>query len=87
MSTFMEMEINLYQYALCWWLNLHHPEGQVARWTETLQQYDQVEHRPGSRHGNADALSRQQCSQDTCNHCDGLDVADQAKMSGEQVLM
>eukprot|EP00731_Ephydatia_muelleri_P015652 Em0009g76a len=38
--------------------------GQVARWLEILAEFDfDVIHRPGLRHGNADALSRIQCKQ------------------------
>ncbi|KAA3679460.1 uncharacterized protein DEA37_0005708 [Paragonimus westermani] len=39
--------------------NFREPEGQVARWLEYLQDYDfDCIYRPGSRHANADALSR-----------------------------
>ena len=70
--------------ALRWLLNFRHPEGQVARWIESLQQYNfKVEHRPGSKHGNADALSRRPCLQDTCKHCDRLESLEQAKSSTE----
>ncbi|MCG8112563.1 MAG: hypothetical protein N0E59_17555, partial [Candidatus Thiodiazotropha taylori] len=42
------------------------PEGQQARWIETLAEYDfEVKHRPGKRHGNADALSRAPTRKDT----------------------
>ena len=45
------------------------PEGQVARWIERLQEYDfKIEHRPGTSHRNADALSRRPCHED-CKHC------------------
>ena len=44
--------------------NFKEPVGQVARWLQILSEYDfQVEHRPGSQHLNADALSRRQCQQ------------------------
>ena len=34
------------------------PEGQVARWLESLAEYEfTVQHRPGKKHTNADALS------------------------------
>ena len=57
--------------ALRWLLNFRQPEGQVARWIETLQQYDfDIEHRPGVSHGNADSLSRRPCLQDSCKHCE-----------------
>ena len=55
-------------------MNFRQPEGQVARWIERLQQYDfSIEHRPGSLHGNADALSRRPCLSDGCRHCDRLE--------------
>ncbi|KAL6486140.1 hypothetical protein MHYP_G00055320 [Metynnis hypsauchen] len=45
--------------SLSWLFRFKHPEGQLARWLEQLGQYDlQIEHRPGVRYGNADALSR-----------------------------
>lgn len=49
---------------------LHHtpePIGQQARWLELMEDYDfEVLHRPGSRHGNADAISRRPCSLKAC---------------------
>lgn len=54
--------------SLRWLCNFKHPEGQMARWLERLQQYSyDIQHRPGPRHGNADALSRRVC--DDCKHC------------------
>ena len=45
--------------ALYWLLRKRDPEGQVARWVVILQGFDMcLEHRPGRKHGNADALSR-----------------------------
>jgi transposase InsO family protein len=42
------------------------PVGQQARWLELLEEYDfEIEHRPGKKHANADALSRRPCRQ--CN--------------------
>ena len=71
--------------ALRWPLNFRHPEGQFARWIECLQQYDfSVEHRPGSKHGNADALSRRPCLGDICKHCDRMESLEQSRMSKEQ---
>jgi len=38
--------------------------GQQARWCEILEEFDfQIVHRPGVKHGNADALSRRPCPQ------------------------
>lgn len=45
--------------ALRWLHNFKEPEGQVARWLEQLGEYEfTVQHRPGVKHGNADAMSR-----------------------------
>ena len=45
--------------SLTWLLRFKEPQGQLARWIEELSQYHMVvKHREGSKHGNADALSR-----------------------------
>ncbi|XP_045167543.2 uncharacterized protein LOC123530833 [Mercenaria mercenaria] len=45
--------------SLTWLLRFKEPQGQLARWIEELSQYNMVvKHRPGVKHGNADALSR-----------------------------
>ena len=45
--------------ALKWFQSFKEPEGQVARWLETFARYDYtIENRPGKKHQNADALSR-----------------------------
>ena len=45
--------------ALYWLLRKKDPEGQMARWISLLQAYNMVvQHRPGVKHSNADALSR-----------------------------
>ena len=50
--------------ALKWLRNMAEPVGQQARWLESLEEYEfEVEHRPGKRHANADALSRRPCRQ------------------------
>lgn len=50
--------------SLRWLLNLKNPEGQLARWIEVLTTYDMdIQHRPGTQHRNADALSRHSCGQ------------------------
>jgi len=41
--------------------------GQQARWLEIMEEYDfTVEHRPGVRHVNADAISRHPCTVKSC---------------------
>ena len=50
--------------SLVWLHNFREPEGQLARWLERLQEFDfTVIHRKGSRHQNADAMSRGPCQQ------------------------
>ena len=50
--------------SLVWLQNFKEPEGQLARWLEKLQEYDFIiKHRKGTKHGNADALSRLPCTQ------------------------
>ena len=45
--------------SLKWLMNFRSPEGILARWLERLQQFSfTIEHRSGSSHSNADALSR-----------------------------
>ncbi len=71
--------------SLRWLLNFRHPEGQLARWVETLQQFDfSVEYRPGSKHTNADALSRRPCLRDGCSHCDRMESHEHATRQREQ---
>ena len=57
--------------ALTWRLKFRNPEGQIARWLQRLQEYDfEIIHRAGLKHNNADALSRQPCLTNNCQHCD-----------------
>jgi len=51
-------------YSLKWLRTFKRPEGILARWIETLAEFDcTVEHRPGRLHSNADGLSRPFCKQ------------------------
>jgi len=53
--------------ALTWLKRTPDPIGQQARWLEQMEKYDFViEHRPGTRHGNADALSCRPCPKKNC---------------------
>jgi transposase InsO family protein len=55
--------------ALQWLKHTPEPIGQQARWLERLEEFSyRIEHRPGRRHGNADALSRLPCRQ--CHRTD-----------------
>ena len=54
--------------SLTWLLKFKDPRGQIARWMEQLSQYNMVvQHRPGTKHGNADALSRKPDSLTFCS--------------------
>lgn len=45
--------------SLRWIFEFKDPKRQVVRWPEVLSQYNfDIEHRPGPKHLNADALSR-----------------------------
>lgn len=45
--------------SLPWLHRFKEPEGQVQRWLQQLSQFDfDIVHRPGLKHGNADAISR-----------------------------
>lgn len=60
--------------ALRWVLKFKNPEGQVARWLQILSTYVfDIQHRPGSQHGNADGLSRRPCTE--CTHCERQEVS------------
>ena len=53
--------------ALTWLKRTPDPIGQQARWLEQMEEFDfSIEHRPGTRHGNADALSRRPCPKREC---------------------
>ena len=45
--------------SLTWLMRFRKVEGQLARWIESISQFDfKIEHRAGKLHGNADGLSR-----------------------------
>ena len=68
-----EFTIRTDHSALKWLKDTPEPIGQQARWLERLEEFNyRVEHRPGSKHGNADAMSRKPCRQ--CHREDPLDV-------------
>jgi hypothetical protein len=50
--------VSIYQ-ALVWLFSLKEPKGRIARWLEILSAFQfSIQHRPGSKHGNADGMSR-----------------------------
>jgi len=55
--------------SLRWLFAFKDPEGQLTRWMESLSQYDfQIQRRPGTKHTNADALSRKPSENQLCQH-------------------
>ena len=67
--------------SLRWLLNFKDPEGQMARWIEALQGFTfTIEHRRGSRHSNADALSRRPCADQACRHCSRLEAREEQRV-------
>jgi len=63
---------------LTWLRHTPDPIGQQARWLEIMEEFDfQVEHRPGIKHGNADAVSRRPCHVKSCFCRQGGKVEDE----------
>ena len=58
--------------SLRWLHRFKEPEGQVQRWLQQLSQFDfEIVHRPGLKHGNADAMSRLvKGDQAICRQCE-----------------
>ena len=63
-----EFRIRTDHASLLWLCRRTTPSTQVARWLETLNEFNfSIEHRPGIKHGNADGLSRRPCQD--CKQC------------------
>ena len=61
--------------SLTWLMRFTNPEGQLARWLETLALYDiTIQYRPGRLNSNADAISRIPCNR--CDHCTRQETLD-----------
>jgi transposase InsO family protein len=68
--------------ALTWLKRTPEPIGQQARWLEQMEEYTfLIEHRPGVRHGNADAMSRRPCPKKNCV-CRGEEEEDGQELFG-----
>ena len=71
--------------ALQWLMSFREPEGQVARWFETLQSYVfTVVQRAGASHGNADALSHRPCALGGCQYCERREARERELRIEEQ---
>jgi hypothetical protein len=61
--------------ALQWLRRTPDIAGQQARWLSVIEEYDfEIQHRPGARHGNADAMSRIPCRKTGCRCNDESDL-------------
>ena len=64
----VQFQIRTDHSSLTWLLNFREPQGQLARWIEYIFQFKfSISHRPGKKHGNADALSRPPDSSASCD--------------------
>ena len=72
---------------LFWLLRGSQLRGQLARWMETMAEYDmEFEYRRGLKHNNADGLSRQQCKE--CKQCKALwEAVEQVEQRQQQPVM
>ena len=60
--------------SLLWLRRRKEPSGQVARWLEILSEFQyKLQHRPGTKHGNADGLS---CQCEDCRQCAAIEKRD-----------
>ncbi|MCG8625946.1 MAG: Ty3/Gypsy family RNase HI domain-containing protein, partial [Proteobacteria bacterium] len=56
----------------------------VALFSLLRRQYDfEIEHRPGARHVNADALSRRPCMHSGCKYCANLETKEELQRQGQ----
>jgi len=59
--------------SLVWLMNFKEAEGLIGRWFQLLSDFHfKIQHRKGSKHGNADALSRappRKCARSDCPEC------------------
>ena len=59
-----QVVLRTYHHSLKWLQTFKRPEGILARWVETLAEFDfTIEHRPGRLHSNVDGVSRPFCKQ------------------------
>ena len=72
--------------SLRWLCRRKEPSAQVARWLETLSEFQLVlEHRARFKHGNADGLSRQVNCID-CKQCKRIEERDGGPSHGDKIM-
>ena len=71
----MKFKIRTDHASLRWLLKFHQTDNMHMRWITQLEGFDmEIEHRPGVKHTNADALSRlirRPCGREDCPDCSG----------------
>jgi len=76
-----EFVIRTDHVSLKWLMSFKDLKGQLARWSERLQQYDfQVIYRKKILYGNADALSRWSCVAIKCQYCARSEAKEAVKL-------
>lgn len=74
--------------ALPWIFNFKNPEGQLARWLETLSTYNfKIEYRGSRVHSNAVGLSRRPCCDSSCNYSLRAETRYKNSVSEEQTII
>ena len=69
-------------HSLKWLRTFKSPEGILARWVETLAEFDlEIEHRPGCLHSNVDGVSRPFCKQ-----CEAKNRNDIGLMNSKELM-
>ena len=69
--------------SLRWIMSFRDPSEQTARWIEILSRFNfKIEHRVGTKHTNADAMSRVPCDPFLCDCYDGTSVLDELPCKG-----
>lgn len=64
-----EFRVRTDHASLLWLCRRTTPSAQIARWIEILSEFNfSIEYRAGTKHGNADGLSRRPCQD--CKQCD-----------------
>ena len=82
---FRKFRVRTDHAALTWLRRTPESIGQQARWLEILEEFDYfVKHRPGVKHGNADALSRRPWNVKSCVCQQKSDVMSVSDMNSEQ---
>jgi len=74
--------------SLRWLMFFKDLEGQLARWSERLQQYNfEICHRKGRMYRNANGISRRPCLEAKCKYCFKVEVQDAQNVLREEKIV